>query len=59
MTPNRLAANALALLRQAGEEGVRKRSRTYFKKWEKVRFYGVANPRLREIEKKLYRTFKN
>ena len=56
LTPEQLAARARALLREAGDPRVARQARTYFKEHEKVRFHGVASPRLRQIERDLFRS---
>jgi len=56
MTPRRLAARAAFLLLAAGNTRNEAQARTYFRENEKVRFYGVATPRLREIERILFRS---
>src|SRR5579872_1403993 len=54
MTPRQLAQCARAEFRKAANPQIAARQRTYFKKWEKVLFYGVMTPDLRNIEHTLY-----
>ena len=54
MTPRQLAQRARAEFRKAADPRIAAGQRAYFKKWEKVLFYGIMTPDLRTIERGLY-----
>lgn len=54
-TAARLARDAVDLLQASGDVRTAERSRAYFKPGEDVSFHGVPTPRVREIERELYR----
>ncbi len=45
---------AMDTLRRCGNERTAMRSRSYFKPYETVRFFGISTQRIREIERELY-----
>ena len=54
MTPKQLAQRARAEFRKAADPHVAVQQSVYFKKWEKLRFYGLSTPQLRQIERDLH-----
>ena len=58
MTPRQLARRARAELRKSGNARVAAQQRAYFKRWEKVLFYGIMTPELRRIERGFYQSIR-
>jgi 3-methyladenine DNA glycosylase AlkD len=54
MTSRQLAERARAALRKSADPRVARQQRAYFKKWEKLRFYGLSTPELRRIGRELH-----
>jgi 3-methyladenine DNA glycosylase AlkD len=54
MTPRQLAQRARTALRDAGDQRVRARQRSFFKPWEKIELYGISTPGVRRIEREMY-----
>ncbi|HLM97848.1 MAG TPA: DNA alkylation repair protein [Bryobacteraceae bacterium] len=54
MTPKQLAQRARAEFRKSADPRVAVQQRVYFKKWEKLHFYGLKTPELRQIERELH-----
>ena len=54
MTPRQLAQRARTALRDAGDERIQRRQRSFFKPWEKIELYGISTPGVRHIERELY-----
>jgi len=54
MTPRQLAQRARAEFRKSADSQIAAQQRVYFKKWEKLRFYGLSTPQLRRIERELH-----
>lgn len=49
-----LAAEAIRLLKASTDEQYAKGVRTYFKKYEEVKFFGVRTPQVRKVERALF-----
>jgi 3-methyladenine DNA glycosylase AlkD len=56
MTPRQLAKRARTALRKAADARAATQQRKFFKPGDKVHFYGVATPGLRQIERDIYQT---
>lgn len=56
MTARQLAKRARTSLREAADARAAKQQRKFFKPEEKVHFYGIRTPRLRQIERDIYQT---
>jgi 3-methyladenine DNA glycosylase AlkD len=54
MTPRQLAQRARAEFRKSADPQIAAQQRAYFKKWEKLHFYGLKTPELRQIERALH-----
>lgn len=59
MTAAQLAKQALRILKQSGNKKDAEGAKYYFKKYEKVFFFGVKAPLQREIERKLFASVKS
>jgi 3-methyladenine DNA glycosylase AlkD len=56
MTPRQLARRALAEFRKSADPRAASSQRAYFKKWEKLQFYGLSTPELRRIGRELHQS---
>jgi len=54
VTPRQLAQRARATLREAGNPSVARGQKRFFKRWERISFYGLKTPDVRRIERELY-----
>ena len=54
MTPRQLAQRARAALREAGDPSVARGQKRFFKRWERISFYGLKTPDVKRIERELY-----
>jgi len=54
MTPRQLAQRARAEFRKFADPHIAAQQRAYFKKWEKLHFYGLKTPEQRHIEREFY-----
>jgi 3-methyladenine DNA glycosylase AlkD len=54
VTPRQLAQRARAALREAGDSNVARGQKRFFKRWERISFYGLKTPDVKRIERELY-----
>jgi len=56
MTPRQLAQRARAELRKSADPRIASQQHAYFKKWEKLHFYGLSAPELGRITRQLHQS---